>query len=75
MAIIIKYKEWLKGRDEGTADWVYDLCSEYPEWDAYKKEYIFKKRPKRLDPREAKEYIRNHGMVCVCNNEDGMIFE
>lgn len=70
---ILKYKEQLI-LNQGDARWVYDLCNELPEWDALKKDYIFKKEPKRIDPREAKELIKKHDLKCVCNNEYGRVY-
>lgn len=73
MSIIIKYKEWLAVSPQETF-WVYDLCEEFPTWDEKKQDYVFRKSPKRIDAKKAKEIIRNEGLVCVCNNEHGRIY-
>lgn len=57
------------------AMWVYEMCEEMPEWDVVKQEYIFRKKPKRIDAQTAKKLIKEHGLVCVCNNEYGRIYE
>lgn len=71
---ILKYKEWgIFAPSE--ARWVYDLIKEEPEWSEKIKDYIFKKRPKRIDPRDAKKIIKEHDLKCVCKNEYGMIYK
>lgn len=55
--------------------WVYDLCSEMPTWDAEKDKAIFKRKPKRIDAREAKRLIKENNLKCVCKNEHGMIYK
>ena len=67
---ILAYKEWLLSM-ENDARWVYDRCDELPEWDESKQEYIFKKQPKRIDPREAKELIKEHGLKCIHKTKEG----
>lgn len=74
MSIVLRYKEYLTISPE-EAYWVYDLCSEMPEWDAVKQDYIFRKLPKRIDAQRAKEIIKKEGLVCVCNNEHGRIYK
>jgi hypothetical protein len=74
MSVILRYKEWLTISPEESY-WVYDLCSEMPEWSASKKEYVFRKAPKRIDAQKAREIIRKEGLVCVCNNEYGRIYK
>lgn len=72
--IILRYREFLKILPND-AYWVYDMCDEMPEWDVVKQEYIFRKKPKRIDAQTAKKLIREHGLVCVCNNEHGRIYK
>lgn len=73
MWAILKYKEWgIFAPSE--ARWVYDLAKVEPVWDEKKEEYIFKKQPKRIDPREAKKTIEEHELSCVYSDEDGMIY-
>lgn len=74
MSIILKYKEHLTISPE-EAYWVYDLCSEMPTWDDKEKDYIFKKRPKRITTQKAKEIIEEEGLKCVCNNSFGRIYK
>lgn len=71
--VILKYKESLitSPRD---AYWVYDVCAELPEWSEVTQDYIFRRKPKRVSAKEAKELIKEHGLVCVCNNEFGKIY-
>ena len=67
---ILKYKEWLLlSREE--ARWVYDVCDELPVWSDTKKDYVFKKEPKRIDPREAKKLIKEHSLKCIHETEEG----
>ena len=73
MSIIIRYKEWLITAPKD-AYWVYDLCDEMPEWDSVEQDYVFRKKPKRIDSRKAKDIIQKEGLVCVCDNEDGRIY-
>lgn len=73
MPIVLKYKEWLATSPEDTF-WVYDLCFEMPEWSDIKQEYLFRKKPKRIDAQRAREIIRDEGLVCVCNNDEGKIY-
>lgn len=73
MSVILKYKEWLNIAPEDTY-WVYDLCSEMPEWDAQKQAYVFIKTPKRIEAHKAREIIRKEGLRCICNNEYGRIY-
>lgn len=73
MPIILRYKEWLTISPEDSY-WVYDLCTEMPEWDSTKQEYVFRKSPKRIDAQKAKEIIKREGLMCVCNNEYGRIY-
>lgn len=73
MSVILRYKEWLNIAPEETY-WVYDLCAEMPEWDASKKDYVFKKAPKRIEAQRAREIIKKEGLVCVFNNEHGRIY-
>ena len=70
---ILKYREWLLSA-ENDARWVYDLCKEMPEWNENKQEYIFKKEPKRIDPREAKEIIKKNKLTKVFENEHGKVY-
>jgi hypothetical protein len=72
--VILKYKESLKILPNEVF-WVYDMCEEMPEWDTVKQEYVFRKKPKRIDARTAKEIIRKEGLVCVCHNEYGRIYK
>lgn len=73
--VILKYKEYLLTQHPREAIWVYDLCTELPEWDAKKEEYVFRKKPKRIDARDARRIIAENGLVCVCNNKYGMIYK
>lgn len=72
--VILRYREFLKILPN-EAYWVYDVCEELPEWDVVKQEYIFRKKPKRISAQEAKKLIKEHGLVCVCNNEYGRIYK
>ena len=71
--IILKYLECLITSPKEKM-WVWDKCDELPWWDEGKKEYVFKKKPKRIDAKEAKELIKEHGLKCVCSNEYGRIY-
>lgn len=73
MAIILKYKESLIISPE-EAFWVYDLCEGFPTWDETKQEYVFKRSPKRISAKKAKEIIKLEGLHCVANNEHGRIY-
>ena len=66
---ILKYREWLRPL-ESEAIWVYDLCTELPEWSDFHKEYVFKREPKRIDAREAKILIKENNLKCVHETED-----
>ena len=70
--VILRYKEWLTINPKESM-WVYDVCPEMPEWDAKKQDYVCTKA-KRISPREAKELIQKHGLVCVISNEYGKIY-
>ena len=71
--VILRYLESLI-TNPNDAVWVYDVCSEMPVWDEEEQDYVFKKTPKRVDPREAKSLIKEHGLKCVCDNEHGRIY-
>jgi hypothetical protein len=68
--IILKYLEYLITNPKD-AIWVYDRCDELPKWDEAKQDYVFKRPPKRIDPREAKELIKEHGLKCVHKTKEG----
>ena len=68
--IVLKYKEWLNIPDSDCI-WVYDRCEELPTWNEEIQDYIFKKKPKRIDAREAKQLIKEHGLKCVHETEEG----
>lgn len=70
MPTVLKYKEWVITNPE-EAIFVYDLCDSLPEWNDKAQDYIFKKKPKRLDPREAKQVIKEHGLKCVHKTKEG----
>lgn len=72
--MILKYKERLLKQHPREAVWVYDLATEMPEWNERKQEYVFKRQPKRIDPREAKQIIADKGLKCVCDNKYGRIY-
>lgn len=73
--MILKYKEWAVGTHPKEARWVYDLTNETPTWNERKEEYVFKKEPQRLDPREAKKLMQEHKMECVYSDANGMIYK
>lgn len=75
MWAILKYKEWLLKQHPREAVWVYDVASEMPVWDGKKKEYVFKKKTKRIDPRKAKKIIEENHLVCVYSDKNGMIYK
>lgn len=72
MGIILKYKEFLLTNPK-EAMWVYDYCPKMPEWNDKIQDYECKKA-KRISPREAKEIIKEEGLVCVCSSEHGKIY-
>jgi hypothetical protein len=73
MSVILKYKEWLAiCPDE--ARWVYDLCESMPKYEKNESSFLFGKKPKRIDAREARIIIREEGLSCICNNEHGKIY-
>lgn len=71
--IVLRYLEGLITAPNDKK-WVYDKCEEWPIWSDIKQDYVFKKAPKRIDAREAKELIKEHDLKCVCNNEYGRIY-
>lgn len=54
---------------------MYEVIDDWPEWDDKKQDYVFEKKPKRISAREAREIIRDNGLRCVCQNEEGKIYE
>lgn len=72
--IVLKIKEWLI-TDKKEKLFVYEVIDDWPEWDDKKQDYVFKKKPKRISAREAREIIRDNGLHCVCQNEEGKIYE
>ena len=71
--IVHKYKEWLISKPK-EAYWVWDTYKEFPTWNERKQDYVFKKEPKRISAKEAKELIKKHGLVKVYSDEDGTIY-
>lgn len=55
--------------------WTYELLPEMPHWDDKKKNYVCKGRSKKITLQEAKELIRRHNLMCVCDNKYGKIYK
>lgn len=53
---------------------MYEVIDAFPKWDDEKQDYVFKKKPKRITAQEAREIIRDNGLHCVCQNEEGKIY-
>ena len=71
--IILKYLEYLI-TTPNSAMWVYDRCEALPTWCPKKQDYVFTRKPKRIDPREAKELIEKHELKCVYKDDNGVIY-
>lgn len=56
--------------------WVYDLCDEMPEWDSVEQDYVFRKKPKRIDAKRAREVIKKERLICVYDDKEyGRIYK
>lgn len=71
--VILKYKEWLLVAPKEKM-WTYELCQEMPVWDEKKQDYLTRRKPRTLDPREAKKLIEEHSLKCVHKNKYGEIY-
>lgn len=71
--IVHQYKEWLLSAPK-EAYWVWDTYDEFPTWSEKKQDYVFKKEPKRISAKEAKELIKKHNLVMVYSDDDGTIY-
>lgn len=71
--IVLKIKEWLITQPQQKL-FVYEVIDAFPKWDDEKQDYVFKKKPKRITAQEAREIIRDNGLHCVCQNEEGKIY-
>lgn len=71
--VILKYTEGLIST-KGDLRWVYDVCTEMPQWSLVQQDFIFKRKPKRVSAQEARRLIKENNLICVCDNEYGKIY-